>query len=206
MQTVRDATISGFNEFVQQLQKDDPEATFALTLFDSEGIDRSEARKASAVALLDQSSYVPRSMTPLFDAVGRTVSQCQDNLDTQYMMVILTDGLENFSKEWNHQKLNELIDKKKASGRWTFLFLGANQDAWATGASMGMTAGQTMTYSPTAGGTRAAMSTASRARVNWSASATHDPNNPLAGVACADCGEQLQPNQTHLCPKISSHS
>src|SRR6267143_1681939 len=114
MQQVKGATISGFNEYVENLKRSDPDATLSLTLFDSGGIDTGEAQKLRDVALLDDQTYKPRANTPLWDAVGQVVSKSQDNPDTAYLVVILTDGQENASQEWDRAKLASLIKSKEA--------------------------------------------------------------------------------------------
>jgi hypothetical protein len=55
-------------------------------------------------------------------------------------VVIFTDGLENASHEWTHKKLFGRVYALRSKG-WTFVFLGANQDSYATGAQRAMPAG-----------------------------------------------------------------
>lgn len=204
MDSVKTQAISGYNEFVLNLRKDDPDATLALTQFDSVGIERVTARKALHVDLLDQSTYNPRANTPLWDAVGQVVSQSQDNPDTNYMVVIFTDGLENNSREWDREKLKKLIDEKSKTGRWTFLYLGANQDAWQEAAKFGVPVGSTVSYHGTRHGTTAGMSVASAARSAWSAAmasgGSYDTSSPLGALnKCPSCGDELKTGETHVC-------
>lgn len=75
------------------------------------------------------------------------------------MCVVLTDGLENASKETSAADLADLIAERERRG-WTFIYLGANQDAWATGQRTGFStraSGQTVSYAGTAQGTRSAL-------------------------------------------------
>lgn len=205
MQSVKGATISGFNEYVDNLKRDDPDATFSLTLFDTGGIDTDKARKARDVAALDDKTYKPRANTPLYDAVGQVVSESQDNADTAYLVVILTDGQENSSREYDRKKLAALIKEKEATGRWTFVYLGSNQDAWAEAAAFGAHAGATMSYAAGAQGMRSAYATASAGTSNWSAansgSVAQATPDFFAGVKCADCGDAIEAGKTHACKK-----
>ena len=66
---------------------------------------------------------------------------------------MFTDGHENASTSWTRHALFELIDAKKAEG-WTFDFMGANQDAYATGSGMGFDPGSTQNYRGDGIGTR----------------------------------------------------
>ncbi len=65
----------------------------------------------------------------------------------------LTDGYENASVEFTRQRVNEMIREQRDKYSWQFIFLGANQDAIATAAKMGVDAGQAMTFSPSPKGT-----------------------------------------------------
>jgi hypothetical protein len=62
------------------------------------------------------------------------------------VFVILTDGEENSSREYNLQAVRTLITQQKEKFNWDFVFLGANQDAVLTGTTMGFDAGSSMTY------------------------------------------------------------
>lgn len=75
------------------------------------------------------------------------------------LAVITTDGMENASREITSPALQDLIAKKEANG-YTFIFLGANIDAWGQGQSLGFSGsarGQTVSYSNTAAGASAAL-------------------------------------------------
>lgn len=207
MQDVKSATISGFNEYIERLKRDDPEATLQLALFDTEGIDVAESRKARDIVPLNDKTYIPRANTPLWDAVGKVVSESQDNGDTAYLVVILTDGQENSSREWDRKKLAALIKERESTGRWTFAYLGSNQDAWQEAAQFGGRAGASMTYAASPVGTKAAYMTASGATRDWAsrvrrgiASAVPDF---FAGVTCVDCGEKIEAGKTHKCKKAT---
>jgi len=59
---------------------------------------------------------------------------------------IVTDGMENASREWTHPAIKALITQQTEQYDWTFLYMGANQDAIEVGMSMGVDAGLSMTY------------------------------------------------------------
>ena len=66
------------------------------------------------------------------------------------IVAILTDGLENSSQDYTWQQIADVIKQQSEQYRWTFLFLGANQDAIATAAQMNITAANAAAYtSPT---------------------------------------------------------
>lgn len=103
------------------------------------------------VGPLSRESYKPNGGTNLYDAIGLTIERVSRQLEGQdtvpnVLVVIITDGEENASREYNLDAVKKLIQAKEQEG-WTFVYLGANQDAWKVGASFGLAKGQTMSYS-----------------------------------------------------------
>ena len=62
------------------------------------------------------------------------------------IVAILTDGLENSSQTYNWRQIAASIKHQAEKYQWTFLFLGANQDAIATAAQMNIAASNAATY------------------------------------------------------------
>lgn len=86
----------------------------------------------------------PRNLTALLDAIGKTVV----NYVPKYgktIYVVVTDGVENASQEWNLPAVKNLIKECESHGD-KFIFLAANQDAIASGATMGFSKGSSLTY------------------------------------------------------------
>ena len=152
MGSVKDATISGFNEYIGSLKARGDDIRFTLTLFNSNAIKTLyKGATLSGVKPLDAKTYKPDNTTPLYDAVVQTVSATQKSLsgaEQDVLFVVMTDGEENASTQYNRQKVFDLIKKKEAEG-WTFAFLGANQEPWQVGASIGVAmADSAMNYDP----------------------------------------------------------
>ena len=70
---------------------------------------------------------------------------------TKNIVVIVTDGEENSSREWKREAIKALVSKKREQG-WEFIFLGANQDAVFVAEGMGIARTSSITYSPTYAG------------------------------------------------------
>lgn len=148
METYKSQTISGFNEYVQTLynDKDSKKILFTLTKFNSDKIEVvHRAVGIKDVELLNDRNYQPRMNTPLYDAVGRTINSISAKKGDSVLVVIQTDGAENSSKEFNRDSVFSLVSAKKSEG-WTFVFLGADQDAWAAGNLMGVPQGNVLSY------------------------------------------------------------
>ena len=173
MESIKNDVIEGFNEYIHSLKKQKNSTfKFTLTKFDSNGITTPyvgvDIRK---VEKLTDNTYHPGAMTPLYDAVVEAVEKVVDEVkDNQPVLVaILTDGFENASKEHNEQCLTDLIKRLQAKGNWTFVFLGANQDSWATAQRLGIFKGNVMDWQATPQGTSQVLSAMAMSTGNFAA-------------------------------------
>jgi hypothetical protein len=140
MDSCKAAAIAGFNQYVTTLRREPAETRFTLTLFNSSGMEvRYRGVPISAVQDLDVETYRPRDTTPLYDAIGRTLSIARQEApaEAKKLCVILTDGLENASHEYSRKQVFDLIKACEQAG-WSFLYLGADHDVWAAGESLGI--------------------------------------------------------------------
>jgi len=166
MMGVRDATISGFNEFKNDQAAEEGNAFFALTLFDTRFDTVAAAVPIREVPDLDYSTYAPDGMTALYDAIGHTVRLTDDfvavNKPDQVLFVIMTDGGENSSREFTHRQIFDLIRDRQENAAYEFIFLGANQDSYIVSQDIGMHAGRSVDFAASPEGSAAAMKRASR--------------------------------------------
>lgn len=186
MSTIKDDTIGGFNSFIDSQKKAPGEATMSLHQFDDEYSTVYENINISEVVNLSDTTFVPRGMTALLDAIGRTINSTgarlaklqEDKRPGKVIFVILTDGGENASKEFSHTKINEMITHQEETYDWDFIFLAANQDAIQTGAMLGIKAGNAMTFAATSKGTQDSYDTIAASMTMYrSASATMKKSN-----------------------------
>jgi Mg-chelatase subunit ChlD len=168
MASMADDVIGGFNTFVAEQALDGPDALVTLVQFD--GGDPHEVITAAApireVPPLTSSTFVPRGNTPLFDAMGRLITDATiraEELEDQevIMFVTFTDGAENASRDYGHAQIFDLVKNREARG-WTFVYLGANQDSYATGRSMGFGADQVQDFEASSEGASLAFSSLSK--------------------------------------------
>jgi len=166
MQSIAEATVESFNSFLATQQKEHEElpARLTLVLFDTEFEILYASVPVPEVKRLDQATYRPDGCTALLDAIGHTIQETGKRLaaldekdrPTTVIIAILTDGEENSSKLYNHQKIHEMIKHQQDVYSWKFLFLGANQDAIATAAKMGIQRGNSANFYQTESGIHAA--------------------------------------------------
>ncbi len=170
MQAIKSATIEAFNGFLTSQRGGDGEARLTLVQFDDQYEVVYRGVPLIRAAELTEHSYQPRASTALLDAMGRTILATGERLRQlpeherpgNVIFVTLTDGYENASREFTLPKVNELIRDQRDKYAWQFIFLGANQDAIATAAQMGVDAAQAMTYAASPSGTQGVMGALNR--------------------------------------------
>ena len=152
MQTTKSDTIGSFNSFLAEQRKVTGQATVSLVQFDDQYEPAYEGRPLDDAPDLTDDTYVPRGMTALLDAIGRTIVRTDERFAKQgnraelVIFVIITDGHENASKEYDREKVFKLIRSYEREHNWQFVFLGANQDAIAEAGDIGIMADRAMTY------------------------------------------------------------
>ena len=146
MNSIREPIIETFNEIVlltKECAKDFPEQEHFVTFvtFNSNGM-KSYLNSAplQRFEIITGRNYRPDAATPLFDAVGRSISGLRDELRSQrkykVLVSILTDGFENASREFSGRDIVNLQEELRKSGNWTITYSGADHDVEAAASSM----------------------------------------------------------------------
>ena len=144
METCRTDTIGGFNAFVADQKTLGGKLT--LVQFDHEINNVFENVPLGEVNPLTSDTFQPRGSTALMDAIGRTIKTHWSKKGVVF--IIQTDGEENSSHAYTKAHIKDLIEQKTKDG-WTFMYLGANQDAFAEAGSMGIAPAATLHYDVT---------------------------------------------------------
>ena len=168
MESCKESTVAGFNEFIRTQREIPGEATVKLVQFDDQ-YETVFDKPLKECPELTQNTFVPRGSTALLDAQGRTIVELGQELaalpeserPSKVIVVTLTDGLENASKQYNLDKIGEMIREQRDKYNWDFVFLGANQDAIATAAAMSIPLPSAMSYSTSKAGVAATMAAVS---------------------------------------------
>ena len=143
MDMCRDDTIGGFNAFVSDQRALNPDALMTLWQFDHEVLVSYTNKPLSEVPPLTRETFQPRGSTHLLDTIGEAMKS--NPLAEPPIVVIFTDGQENGSHKFNKAGIKEMVEQKTSDG-WTFVYLGANQDAFEEAGALGISAGTTMNY------------------------------------------------------------
>ena len=159
MYSIKNEAIAGVVETIQtirtaQEENASQEQLFSLIVFNGRRIatvyDRMPITK---VPDFKEKDYLPTDNTPLYDAMGDSITHLHQyiNEDDNALVTIITDGYENSSVEWNHQRITQLVEDLKKKN-WLFTYIGANQDALAVAKDMGID--HSMNFSADVAGTK----------------------------------------------------
>lgn len=141
MSNCAETTIQGFNsqlDTIKQLQKDFPDQEFSLslTVFNDHVETVYNQIALNSFERLTPKSYNPNGGTALLDAIGMSINQIRManeskilNDEMSVVMIILTDGMENASRQFNYHQIAGMIKSLEQTEKWTFTFLGADIDA-----------------------------------------------------------------------------
>lgn len=179
-----DEAINSVNSYVAKLAEDKVDTGVTLVAFDSgpqdgrldfhivrDRIIPSTWRKVS------HTEVTPRNGTPLNDATARIVSLAEAGGYDKLAIIIMTDGMENASKEYpgfkGTQQIRAMLDRCREKN-WQVIFLGANFDNAAQASSYGNLRGQTISASAGTMGQHVNSVARKRADYGTGASATMD--------------------------------
>lgn len=139
MESIRTAAIDGFNETLagikkaqERYAKTQKHFVSLLTFCDCEMRYIFDKVPAGRARKLTKDDYQPCCCTPLYDAMGFTLTSMRSHVaaieDHVVVVTIITDGLENASKEYSGPAVKQLVEELKKEG-WTFTYMGANQNS-----------------------------------------------------------------------------
>ena len=151
MQSIKTDTIGGFDAFISEQCQLPGRCTVSLVQFDNE---YEEVYTGRPIAEVPSLTLVPRGSTAMLDAIGRAVNATgarlaampEDRRPGTVIVGIMTDGLENASREFSYPSVKALIEQQEQAYGWTFMYMGANQNAIEVGASLGVARDRSLTY------------------------------------------------------------
>ena len=137
-------TIGGYNSMLSKQKKEKTgKVSVTTVLFDDQYELLYNQVPIEKVSPMTEEEYYVRGSTALLDAIGKTVMQVKANQDKKeikdkVLFVIITDGMENASREYRVEQVKKLIEERKEKDNWEFLFLGANIDAIGAAQNIGI--------------------------------------------------------------------
>jgi uncharacterized protein YegL len=166
MESRRTDAIGGFNALVDDQKGQPGEAALSLVLFDTTYEVTFTEKRPIDVPALTMETYRPSGGTALLDAMGKTIAATgkrlaglpEESRPGKVIVVVITDGEENSSREYSYPRVNEMICHQRDVYKWEFIFVGTNQDAIASASRIGIDSANALTYGTSLRATRAAMS------------------------------------------------
>ena len=166
MSPLQTDTIGGFNTFLKAQREVKGEAIFTLATFSHDFTLVHDCVKLADVKDLTLKDYCPSGNTALLDAMGRTMSEIgkklsamkEEDRPSKVIFLIITDGQENFSTEYNKTQISEMIKHQRDNYSWEFVFLGVTEDSIKDAHSYGISSSNTSTYSHDSCGMRGMIS------------------------------------------------
>lgn len=174
MESIKTEAINHFNEQLQVLKEESNapdkvakkmlqneesnavETYVTFVTFNNEVETLIESDDVNNISEIDDSVYRPGGTTALYDAIGETIEKFQtyddiNDSNVSVLFTIITDGQENasgrFASEEGRKKVKSQIDELQETGKWTFTFMGANQDVMETAVdNLGIYSGNTMSF------------------------------------------------------------
>jgi uncharacterized protein YegL len=154
-------TIGGYNALLDKQKQETGDCVITTVLFDDKYELLHDRINLKGIVPLTEKEYYVRGSTALLDAVGRTISKignaqkhtAGEEQAEKVLVVITTDGMENASREYDYEKVRQMIERQKEKYGWEFLFLGANIDAVETASRFGISADRSANYHADARGT-----------------------------------------------------
>jgi len=144
MESIKKTMESALNELMIAHRKN-PTTKFTLVQFDGENPYELVFENRSATEVPDIVIH-PRGSTPLIDCLCRTIDKTGDRLRAmreserpdQVLMIVITDGQENSSREFTRKHVKDRISKQRNEYNWQFMFLGADERSIAEATSWGI--------------------------------------------------------------------
>lgn len=154
MQSIKPQAVSGVNETLQTIkgaQQQFEEQEHLVTFITFNSIQWGEndgnvrihykciCKPVELVKEITDSDYMPNGGTPLYDAMGESLTQLRSKVkdEDKVLVTIITDGYENASREYDGKAIAGLVGELRERG-WTFTYIGANQDVDKVAEEMGI--------------------------------------------------------------------
>jgi hypothetical protein len=157
--------IEGYNRFLAEQKAQPGKAKLTYAQFDNEYEVVHAGIPLASAPQLTAATFEPRGGTALLDAIGRTLNEQGERIQREgwaelVVVCVITDGGENASREYSREQIAAMVKHAEAHG-WKFIFLAANQDAFASAQAVGSSAKFAGNFSANAAGTAMAYNSTS---------------------------------------------
>ena len=155
-------TVGGFNTMIEKQKKQNAPCYVSTVLFNHTSEVLYDRVKLGEVQRMTEEDFFVGGSTALMDAIGGAIHHIgnihkyirPEDVPANTMFVIMTDGMENASRNYSSDRVKQMIERQKKRYGWEFLFIGANIDAVETAARYGIDADRAVNYHADKEGTR----------------------------------------------------
>lgn len=185
MNSMIDVAINGFNEFLQEQKSVEGKALVTTILFNNKYDVLYEDVDIKNCMYFDKDNYKPQYQTALYDCICSVISNEIDKLGgmpieerpEKTLCIILTDGFENASKKYNQYDVKTMISEMREHFKWEFIFLAADEQASTTAQSIGISKGNSYSFTNSSSGLEDAYKGISYATMSYRTKSSIDMSN-----------------------------
>ena len=180
-------TIGGFNSMIEKQKEGEGKVYVSTVFFDSYTEVIHDRVDINRIEPMTRQQYQVRGCTALLDAIGGAIHHIgnihkyarKEDIPTNTIFIITTDGMENSSQNYSSQKVKEMIKRQTEKYGWEFIFLAANIDAVETADHIGIRPERAANYRQSREGYEACYEAAS-AFCMITRGKRSNPNRPIA--------------------------
>lgn len=190
MYPIRQQAVDGFNEHIDVVRrKRDSFADVLVSFikFNENVFELYLDQPVATLKYLAHSEYKPNGSTAMYDALGYIIKKLyaetnvEDNRNN-YLVIVVSDGMENASQHFTQEDIRRLTTIAQATGRWTFVYIGANQDVKRLARDILIPTGNVRGFTSDAFGTQVAMTSSVKALESYCASNENTSSNYFDAV------------------------
>lgn len=175
MTSIKKDIIPGFNEFIKKQKEAKGKCTVTLIQFDDLYEKVFDFVDLNEFIELNDKNYTPRGSTALIDSMCKLIEETGQKLSSmkeedrpeKVLFLSITDGDENASREFTNEDLKSKIEHQESNYKWQFVYIGANQDAFANATKYGMNVNSTINFNATPQGIYAMFNATADASVRY---------------------------------------
>lgn len=139
-------TINSYNSYLSKQKKNKYLTKITTILFDDQYEILFNRENIKEGKYLTNKEYYVRGCTALYDAIGKTINFYSRQIKNKVLFIIITDGLENASREFDKLRIKQLIQNHP---NWEFIYLGANIDTYSEATKIGIKESNIASYQKT---------------------------------------------------------
>jgi hypothetical protein len=109
----------------------------------------------------------------------------------KYLVVIITDGEENSSKEYSNDAIRKIIEDLRSKGNWEFVYLGANQDSFSVAGAMGISVSNSMDFTADSENTKILYKKMSKMSASYRAASLSDDTSDVMARASFEVDQEI---------------